>query len=216
MLGKPITVVLINGRPASTVKISTEANAILEGWYLGEQGGNAVADVLFGDVNPGGKLPVTIPRSVGQLPMFYNAKPTARRGYLFETTEPLYPFGYGLSYSTFDIGAPTLSATKIATTGSVNVTVPVRNTSTRAGDETVQIYVRDTVSSVTRPLKELKAFRRITLAAGESRELTFTLTPEAFWMWNDKMQRVVEPGEFEIMAGPDSVRVKSTTLTVVK
>lgn len=215
-IGKPITVVLINGRPASTVKISTEANAILEGWYLGEQGGNAVADVLFGDVNPGGKLPVTIPRSVGQLPMFYNAKPTARRGYLFETTEPLYPFGYGLSYSTFDIGAPTLSATKIATTGSVNVTVPVRNTSTRAGDETVQIYVRDTVSSVTRPLKELKAFRRITLAAGESRELTFTLTPEAFWMWNDKMQRVVEPGKFEIMAGPDSVRLKSTTLTVVK
>jgi beta-glucosidase len=214
--GKPITVVLINGRPASTVKIAAEANALVEGWYLGEQGGNAMADVLFGDVNPGGKLPVTIARSVGQLPVFYNAKPTARRGYLFDTTEPLFPFGFGLSYSTFDIGAPTLSAAKIATTGSVTVTVPVRNTSARAGDETVQVYVHDLVSSVTRPIKELKAFRRVTLAAGESRNVSFTLTPEAFRMWNDKMVRVVEPGDFEIMAGPDSAHLKSVTLTVTK
>ena len=213
-LGKPITVVLINGRPASTIKISEQANAIIEGWYLGEQGGNAVADVLFGDVNPGGKLPVTIPRNVGQLPVFYNAKPSARRGYLFDTTEPLYPFGFGLSYSTFEVGAPTLSATKITPTGNVTVSVPVRNTSARAGDETVQVYVRDVVSSVTRPIKELKAFRRITLAPGEARNVSFTLTPEAFWMWNDKMQRVVEPGDFEIMAGPDSAHVKSVTLTV--
>jgi beta-glucosidase len=214
--GKPITVVLINGRPASTVKIAEQANALIEGWYLGEQGGNAMADVLFGDINPGGKLPVTIARSVGQLPVFYNAKPTARRGYLFDTTDSLFPFGYGLSYSTFDIGAPTLSAAKIATTGSVTVTVPVHNTSTRAGDETVQIYVRDVVSSVTRPLKELKAFRRVTLAAGESRNVSFTLTPEAFRMWNDKMVRVVEPGDFEIMAGPDSMTLKSVTLTVTQ
>jgi beta-glucosidase len=213
-LGKPITVVLINGRPASTIKISEQANAIIEGWYLGEQGGNAVADVLFGDVNPGGKLPLTIPRNVGQLPVFYNAKPSARRGYLFDTTEPLYPFGFGLSYSTFEVGAPTLSATKITPTGNVTVSVPVRNTSARAGDETVQVYVRDVVSSVTRPIKELKAFRRITLAPGEARNVSFTLTPEAFWMWNDKMQRVVEPGDFEIMAGPDSAHVKSVTLTV--
>jgi len=206
--------VLINGRPASTVKISEQANAILEGWYLGEQGGNAVADVLFGDVNPGGKLPVTIPRNVGQLPLFYNAKPSARRGYLFDTTEPLYPFGFGLSYSTFEMGAPTLSAAKIAATGTVTVSVPVRNTSSRAGDETVQIYVRDLISSVTRPIKELKAFRRVTLAPGESRTVSFTLTPEAFQMWNDKMQRVVEPGDFEIMAGPDSAHLKSVTLTI--
>jgi beta-glucosidase len=214
--GKPITVVLINGRPASTVKIAEQANALIEGWYLGEQGGNAMADVLFGDVNPGGKLPVTIARNVGQLPVFYNAKPTARRGYLFETTEPLFPFGFGLSYSTFDIGAPTLSATKIVPTGSVTVTVPIRNTSTRAGDETVQIYVRDVVSSVTRPIKELKAFKRVTLAPGESRNVSFTLTPEAFRMWNDKMVRVVEPGDFEIMAGPDSAHLKPVTLTVTK
>ncbi len=212
--GKPITVVLINGRPASTVKIAEQTNALIEGWYLGEQGGNAVADVLFGDVNPGGKLAVTIPRSVGQLPMFYNAKPTARRGYLFDTTDPLFPFGFGLSYSTFDIGAPQLSARSIPTSGSVTVTVPVRNTSNRTGDETVQIYVHDLVSSVTRPIKELKAFRRITLKPGESRIVSFTLGREAFQMWNDKMKRVVEPGDFEIMAGNSSVSLKTVTLTV--
>ncbi len=213
-LGKPITVVLINGRPASTVKISEQANAILEGWYLGEQGGNAVADVLFGDVNPGGKLPVTIPRSVGQLPFTYNHKPSARRGYLFADAAPLYPFGFGLSYSTFELGAPTLSASNIAKDGNVTVSVSVRNTSKRSGDETVQIYVRDKVSSVTRSVMDLKAFRRVTLAAGETQTVKFTLTPEAFRMWNDKMERVVEPGEFDIMAGPNSVDLKTATLTI--
>lgn len=212
--GKPITVVLINGRPASIGKIANEANAIIEGWYLGEQGGSAVADVLFGDVNPGGKLPVTFPRNVGQLPFYYNHKPTARRGYLFDEKAPLYPFGFGLSYSTFELGAPTLSSATIATNGTVAVTVPVKNTSDRAGDETVQIYVRDKVSSVTRSVKDLKAFRRVTLAAGESKNVIFTLTPESFQMWNDKMQRVVEPGEFDIMAGPDSANLKTVTLTV--
>jgi beta-glucosidase len=213
-LGKPVTVVLINGRPPSINKIAGEANAIIEGWYLGEQGGNAVADVLFGDVNPGGKLPVSIARSVGQLPLVYNSKPSARRGYLFADASPLFPFGYGLSYSTFEIGAPTLSAAKIAANGSVTVSVTVRNTSKRAGDETVQLYVNDKVSSVTRSVMDLKAFRRVTLAAGESKAVAFTLTPEAFQMWNDKMQRVVEPGEFEIMVGNSSASLKSVTLTV--
>jgi beta-glucosidase len=212
--GKPITVVLINGRPASINKISTEANAILEGWYLGEQGGNAIADVLFGDVNPGGKLPVTFPRSVGQLPFVYNHKPTARRGYLFDSKEPIYPFGFGLSYSTFELGAPSLSSMTIPTNGTVKVTVPIKNTSNRAGDETIQIYVRDKVSSVTRSVKDLKAFKRVTLAAGESRNVSFTLNSEAFRMWNDKMVRVVEPGEFEIMVGPNSADVKSVTLNI--
>jgi beta-glucosidase len=212
--GKPITVVLINGRPASIGKIANEANAIIEGWYLGEQGGSAAADVLFGDVNPGGKLPVTFPRNVGQLPFYYNHKPTARRGYLFDEKAPLYPFGFGLSYSTFELGAPTLSSATIATNGTVAVTVPVKNTSDRAGDETVQIYVRDKVSSVTRSVKDLKAFKRVTLAAGESKNVIFRLTPETFQMWNDKMERVVEPGEFDIMAGPDSANLKTVTLTV--
>ncbi|MET0363477.1 MAG: glycoside hydrolase family 3 N-terminal domain-containing protein [Sphingobium sp.] len=213
-LGKPITVVLINGRPASTVKVSEEANAILEGWYLGEQGGNAVADVLFGDVNPGGKLPVTVPRSVGQLPMFYNAKPSARRGYLFDTTDPLYPFGFGLSYTTFSLSAPRLSATRIGTGGQATVSVDVRNTGNRVGDETVQLYIRDLVSSVTRPVKELKGFQRVTLKPGEVRTVTFTVGPDSLQMWNDQMKRVVEPGDFAIMTGNSSVALQSTTLTV--
>ncbi len=213
-LGKPITVILINGRPASTVEIADKANALLEGWYLGEQGGNAVADVLFGDVNPGGKLPVTIPRSVGQLPMFYNVKPSARRGYLFDTVAPLYPFGYGLSYSSFEIGAPRLSDERIGVNGSVTVSVQVRNTGTRAGDETVQLYVHQLVSSVTRPIKELKAFQRITLAPREVKTVTFLLNSEAFRMWNVSMQRVVEPGVFEVMVGPNSVDLKTIQLTI--
>ncbi|WP_407668208.1 glycoside hydrolase family 3 N-terminal domain-containing protein [Novosphingobium rosa] len=213
-LGKPITVVLINGRPASTVKVSEQADAILEGWYLGEQGGNAVADVLFGDVNPGGHLPVTVPRSVGQLPVFYNAKPSARRGYLFDTTAPLYPFGFGLSYTTFDLSAPRLSAATIGKAGQTTVSVDVRNTGARLGDEVVQLYIRDKVSSVTRPIKELKGFERITLKPGEMRTVTFNIGPEALQMWNDQMQRVVEPGDFEIMTGDNSVDLKTTTLTV--
>jgi beta-glucosidase len=213
-LGKPITVVLVNGRPPSINRIAKEANAIIESWYLGEQGGNALANILMGDANPGGKLPVTFPRSVGQLPFTYNHKPTARRGYLFADASPLYPFGFGLSYSKFELGAPTLSSAKISSNGSVAVTVPVTNSSNRVGDEVVQIYVRDKVSSVTRSVKDLKAFKRVTLAAGETKNVSLTLTSEAFQMWNDKMQRVVEPGEFEIMAGPDSVNVKSVTLTI--
>ena len=213
-LGKPLVVVLINGRPASTVTITEQANALLEGWYLGEQGGNAMADVLFGAVNPGGKLPLTIPRGVGQLPMFYNAKPSARRGYLFDTTAPLYPFGFGLSYTTFEIGAPKLSSDHISVDGSVTVSVPVRNTGSRDGDETVQLYVHQLVGSVTRPIKELKAFERVSVAAGATKTVTFTLTPESFRMWNIEMHRVVEPGAFELMVGPSSVDLKTAVLHI--
>jgi beta-glucosidase len=213
-LNKPLVVVLINGRPASTVTIAEKANALLEGWYLGEQGGHAVADVLFGDVNPGGKLPVTIARGVGQLPMFYNAKPSARRGYLFDSVDPLFPFGYGLSYTSFEIGAPSLSADHIGIDGSVTVSVRVRNSGARAGDETVQLYVHQLVGSVTRPIKELKAFERIALASGESKTVSFTLTPETFRMWNVAMQRVVEPGSFEVMVGPNSVDLKTALLHI--
>ena len=210
----PLAVMLINGRPFSSVAISEQADALIEGWYLGEQGGHAMADVLFGDVNPGGKLPVTIPRSVGQLPMYYNYKPSAKRGYLFETTDPLYPFGWGLSYTTFELGPPRLSRSNIKVDGSVDVEVGIRNTGTLTGDETVQLYIRDKVSSVTRPIKELKAFERVTLAPGERTTVRFTLTPETFRMWNDKMEHVVEPGEFEIMTGPNSVDLDSVTLSI--
>jgi len=212
--GKPVVVVLLNGRPASTVEIAERANALIEGWYLGEQGGNALADVLFGDVNPGGKLPVTIPRNVGQLPMFYNYKPSAHRGYLFDTAKPLFPFGWGLSYSTFKLGAPELSAARIGINGTVNVSVTITNTSTRKGDETVQLYIHDKISSVTRPVKLLKGFQRVTLMPGEKRNVVFKLNAHSFEMWNDRMQRVVEPGEFEIMTGANSVDLQTALLTV--
>jgi beta-glucosidase len=213
-LGKPVTVVLLNGRPLSVDNIAAHANALVEGWYLGQEGGTAMADILFGDANPGGKLPVTIPRSVGQLPMFYNAKPSARRGYLFDTTQPLFPFGWGLSYTSFEVGAPKLSATTIKPDGSVEVAVDVKNTGSRAGDEVVQLYIRDEVSSVTRPVKELKGFQRVALNPGETRTVTFTLGPKAFRLWNLEMKRVVEPGTFDIMAGDNSVDLKTTKLEI--
>lgn len=215
-LGKPVIVVLINGRPQSiSENIRARAHAIVEGWYLGQEAGTAMAQVLFGDANPGGKLPVTIARHAGQLPHFYNSKPSARRGYLFEDHDPLYPFGFGLSYTSFEISLPRLSADTIAIDAAVDVSVDVRNTGARAGDEVVQIYVRDLVSSVTRPLKELKAFKRVTLQPGETTTVTLRLDSTAFRFWDADMARVVEPGQFEIMAGPNSVDLQKVTLTVV-
>jgi beta-glucosidase len=214
-LGKPVIVVLLNGQPLSVPQIAARANALLEGWYPGQEGGTALADVLFGDANPGGKLPVTIARSVGQLPMFYNQKPSAHRGYAFDTKEPLFPFGFGLSYTTFEIGAPQLSAARIGLDGSATVSVTVRNTGKRAGDEVVQLYVRDLLSSVTRPVKELKGFRRITLQPGQVQTVEFKLQREAFAFWNADMKYVVEPGDFEIMTGSSSVQLQSTKLTIV-
>ena len=174
-LRKPTVVVLLNGRPLSVNYLADNAPALLEGWYLGQETGHAVADVLFGKVNPGGKLPVTIARSVGQLPVFYNHKPTARRGYLFDTTAPLYPFGYGLSYTTFDMSAPRVLTPSIARESDAQIAVDVANTGSRAGDEVVQLYVRDDEASVTRPVIELKRFQRVTLQPGERRTVTFDL-----------------------------------------
>ncbi len=213
-LGKPVVVLLLNGRPLSVKYLSEKAPALIEGWYLGQETGNAVADVVFGRANPGGKLPVTIARDVGQLPMFYNHKPSARRGYLFAETSPLYPFGYGLSYTTFDIAAPVLEKPTIGRYNNVKVRVDVTNTGARTGDEVVQLYVRDDLASVTRPVKELKAFERVTLAPGEKKTVTFELTPRDLSLWNVDMKRVVEPGTFTISAGPNSVDLKSATLTV--
>ena len=213
-LGKPVVVVLINGAPLSIPEVAGKANALLEAWYPGQEGGTALAEILFGDANPGGKLPLTIARSPGQLPMYYNQKPTAHRGYLFDTTQPLFPFGFGLSYTTFEIGAPQLSAARIRAGDSVNVTVSVKNTGKVAGDEVVQLYLHDVVSSVTRPIKELKGFRRVTLTPGESKTVQFTLDREAFALWNQDMKRVIEPGAFEVMVGPDSVALKTTRLEV--
>jgi len=213
-LGKPVIAVLVNGRPPSYPTIAAEADAILETWYAGEQQGTAIADALLGRINPGGKMPVSTARNVGQLPIFYNHKPSARRGYLFDEVTPLYPFGWGLSYTTFAFGAPRLSASTIRPGEGVSVTVSLTNTGAREGDEVVQAYLRDDVSSVTRPVKELVGFKRVTLKPGETREVTIPIRPEAFMLWNARMQRVVEPGTFTIMVGPNSVDLQSVTLTV--
>jgi beta-glucosidase len=214
-LGKPIVAVLVNGRPPSYPTIAEGADAILETWYAGEQQGHAIADALFGRVNPGGKLPVTVARDVGQLPIVYNHKPSALRGYLFSEATPLYPFGYGLSYTTFEIGDPALSSMTIRAGQGMTVRVPVTNTGSRAGDEVVQVYLRDEVSSVTRPVKELAGFQRVTLQPGETRQVDIAIRPESLALWNREMKRVVEPGEFTVMAGPNSQDVKSVKLTVV-
>ena len=213
-LGKPTVVILLNGRPLAVNYLAENAPAMIEGWYLGQETGNAVADVVFGRQNPGGKLPVSVARSVGQLPIFYNRKPTARRGYLFDTTAPLYPFGYGLSYTSFDISAPRLASARIGARDSVRVAVDVANTGRRAGDEVVQLYVRDEHASVTRPVLELKRFQRVALRPGERRTLSFELRPEDLSLWNQRMRRVVEHGTFTIYAGPNSATLRSATLTV--
>jgi beta-glucosidase len=212
--GKPIVALLFNGRPLSVRNLNEKAKAILECWYLGQESGYAVADVLFGDVNPSGNLPITIPRSVGQLPMYYNYRPSARRGYLFDEVSPLYPFGFGLSYTTFEFGPPRLEKPTIGRDETTRVLVDVRNTGSRAGDEVVQFYIRDLVSSTTRPVKELKGFQRITLQPGESKTVALDITPDRLAFWNIDKQFVVEPGEFAIMVGPSSVDVQSVTLTV--
>lgn len=202
--GKPIVAFLFNGRPLSIRNLTEKAQAIFECWYLGQEAGTAVAETLFGDVNPGGKLPITIPRSVGHLPAYYNYKPAARRGYLFDEVSPLYPFGFGLSYTTFQFSAPRLEKKVIGRDESTVVKVDVTNTGARVGDEVAQLYIRDKVSSVTRPVKELKGFGRITLAPGQTETVVFDITPEHLAFYDIDMNYVVEPGEFEIMTGNSS------------
>ena len=213
--GKPVVVCAINGRPPSYPAVVEGCNALLECWYPGQEGGTAMADILFGDVNPGAKMPVTVARDAGQVPVFYNRKPSARRGYVFEEISPLFPFGYGLSYTRFDIGKPRLSSHRIGVGGAVTVEVDVRNAGDRAGDEVIQLYVRDQTASVTRPIKELKGFERITLAAGEARTVRIALNPDAFALWNLDMEEVVEPGLFDIMVGPDSENLQTVTLEII-
>ncbi len=213
-LGKPTIVLLLNGRPLSVNMVAERADALIEGWYMGQETGHAVADLLFGRANPGGKLPVSIAKNVGQLPIFYNYKPSARRGYLDGSTKPLFPFGFGLSYTTFSVSAPRLARNKMGVADSTQVMVDVTNTGSVAGDEVVQIYIRDDISSVTRPLLELKAFRRVGLKPGESKTLTFDIRPSDLWFYNAEMKRVVEPGSFTIYAGTSSVDLQPATLTV--
>lgn len=202
--GKPTIVFLFNGRPLSINYVKENVPVVFECWYLGQETGYAVADVLFGEYNPGGKLPITIPRSAGHLPAYYNYKPTARRGYLFDEISPLYPFGYGLSYTTFRLDKHRLEKSTIEKGDSVKVLVDITNTGTREGSEVVQLYIRDEYSSVTRPVKELKDFRRVWLKPGEKKSIEFIITPDKLAFYDINMNRVVEPGKFEIYIGTSS------------
>jgi beta-glucosidase len=223
--GKPTAIVLMNGRPLAISWLAEHSHAILEAWFAGTQAGHAIADVLFGDVNPGGKLPVTFPRNVGQIPIYYNHLNTGRppdvnnkytSKYLDIPWTPLFPFGYGLSYTQFRISDLQLSSDRISPNGAVTVSVEVQNTGTRAGDEVVQLYIRDVVSSISRPVKELKGFERVTLRPGEKRRVTFTLKPDALGFYNKQMKFVVEPGEFKVMIGSSSEDVIEKSFQVVE
>jgi len=214
-LGKPVVVVLQHGRPNSINYIAENVPAIVEAWYAGQEGGTAIADVLFGDYNPAGRLPITIPRSVGQLPAYYYQKPSAKRGFLGSDIRPLFPFGWGLSYTTFKYENLRLSPASIGAEGSTTVSVDIRNTGAVRGEEVAQLYIRDDVSSVTRPVKELRGFRRIALNPGETKTVEFTLGPGELSFLDRDLRRVVEPGTFTIMVGGSSADLQETKLSVV-
>lgn len=202
--GKPIIAFMFNGRPLAFNNLIAKADAIFECWYLGQEAGHAIADVLFGDYNPGGKLPISFPRSVGHIPVYYNHKPSARRGYFDDDVTPLYPFGYGQSYTTFELQNLRLSKAEIALDEAVEVMVDVKNTGDRDGDEVIQLYIRDELSTVTRPVKELKDFERVTVKAGETKTVTLSILPEKLAFYDINMDFVVEPGEFAILVGTSS------------
>jgi beta-glucosidase len=214
--GTPVVCVLLNGRPLSVNWINDNIPAIVEGWFPGEAGGKAVADVLFGDYNPGGRLPITFPKSVGQLPIYYNQKPSAIHRYVSESESPLYTFGYGLSYTTFEYSNLALNTNEIKIDGEIKVSIDVKNTGNYDGDEVVQLYINDIYSTVTTPRKTLKGFKRVFIKKGETQHLEFTLTADEIALWNREMKRVVEPGDFEVMVGGNSTDLLKTKFTVVK
>jgi beta-glucosidase len=222
-LGKPVVIILMNGRPLTIDWISEHIPAVLETWFLGDQAGNAIADVLFGDYNPSGKLPVTFPRSVGQIPIFYNQKNTGRPAnpndkftskYLDSPVTPLYPFGYGLSYTSFSYKNIKVNKSKISKNDSLNVSVDVTNTGKLGGEEVVQLYIHDRVRSVTPPVKELKGFRKIHLNPGETKTVSFKITPGMLTFLNKQLKPVIEPGTFDAMIGGNSVDLISTSFEV--
>jgi beta-glucosidase len=204
-VGKPVVVYLMNGRPLSINYIAENVPAIIEGWYMGQETGAAAADIIFGDVNPSGKLTITVPKSAGQLPMYYNFKPSAQiNEYISLDNKPLWHFGYGLSYSKFKLTDLRLEKSKIKIDGTAKIKVNMTNIGKKTGEEVVQMYIRDKVSSVTRPVKELKGFTRVSLKPGETKTITFKIVPEQLAFHNISMKYVVEPGEFEIMIGNSS------------
>lgn len=215
--GKPVIVYLAHGRPLSINYIADHANAILDGWFTGEESGDAAANILFGNINPSGKLTISVPRTVGQIPIYYNHKPSAQfLPYVTEPNTPLFPFGYGLCYTHFTYSAPRLSAPDMIKDGSVRVSVDVTNDGSVKGDEIVQLYVHQKVSSATRPVKELKDFSRIGLEPGETKTVSFTIDRSKLAFWTKDTRYDVEPGVFEIMVGRSSAEIQKVDLTVIK
>ena len=215
-IGKPTAAFVFSGPPLSIAKLDKDISAIVYGFYLGQESGYAVAETIFGDNNPTGKLSISIPRSVGHLPVYYYHKPSARRGYNLADITPLYSFGHGLSYTNFAYKNLKISTLSMKADGSVMVTVDVTNTGSRAGDEIVQLYIRDLVSTLTRPVKELKDFARISLNAGETKTVSFKITGDKLKYLDENLKEIVEPGEFEIMVGGSSLKTDVVKLVVVK
>ena len=211
-LGKPTVAVLLNGRPYSIVKLSQSVPAILEGWYLGQETGNALAGMLFGDVNPSGKLPVTIAQSAAQLPVFYYKTPQSRLGYVFNASAPLYPFGYGLSYTNFSYGKPSLDRAQMGQADTARLSVNITNGGPREGEEIVQMYIHPKVSSVTQPVLRLAGFERVHLKPGETKTVSLSVGPEQLALWNREMHRVVEPGVVDVYVGPNVNTLESVAL----
>ena len=215
-LGKPMVAVLLNGRAYTIESLSRQVPAIVEGWYLGQETGDAIADILFGDVNPSGRLPVTIARNVGQLPVFYYKMPKSRFGYVFGDNSPLYPFGFGLSYTTFNFGKPTVDHSTIERNGTAKVSVTVINAGRRGGDEVIQLYVHHPVSSIAQPIILLRGFKRIHLEPGQSTDVTFEIGPEQLSILNAQMERVVEPGPVDLLIGANSAETAKAAIVVTE
>jgi len=222
--GKPFVVVLFNGRPLTIGDVAADAPAVLEAWFPGVQAGNAVADVLFGKVNPGGKLPASFPRRVGQVPIYYNHEPTGRpcdvtqkynsRYRDLDSCAPQFPFGFGLSYTTFDVGNLRLSTDRVSRHGRVRATVDVSNTGSVKGDDVVQLYLHDPVAGLSQPVRRLRGFQRVTLAPGETQSVSFTLDASDFGFYDNRGKFVVEPGRIDVYAGDSSDAEETASFTV--
>ena len=221
--GTPVVLVLVNGRPFSIPWMNDHIPAIVEAFYPGEEGGHAIADILFGKVNPSGRLPVSVPQSVGHIPTVYDFEPADRgfyhkrgtleepgRDYVFSSPDPLWPFGYGLSYTTFDYSDLKIESSLITATGDVTFSFVVRNTGDREGKEVVQVYYRDAYSSTVTPNRRLIRFQKVSLTPGESRRFEFTIPAQELAIWNAHMERVVEPGAFSLMVGASAEDIKLT------
>ncbi|MEN9444186.1 MAG: hypothetical protein RIS47_1076 [Bacteroidota bacterium] len=214
-LGKPVVAVMFGGRPLSFNAVAQSVPAIFQVYYPGQEGGHAIANLVFGVSNPSGKLAITIPKSVGQLPCYYSRKPSRLRSYIYNLgSEPLYPFGFGLSYASFSYGKPTLNKTEMAADGQLTLSVSITNTSQRTGSEVVQLYIHDLTSTGVRPIMELKDFARVEIPAGQTGKLSFRITPDKLAYYNPAYEKVIEPGEFEVFVGSNSANLQSLKFTV--